>query len=558
MIQLSVFNNGESEFILSCEEKGTWYPESLDDCKTKRMERAMKSHMFILVPREGQSDIRIRCPVCKDDVLDVFSWVWVPRASDEVIFDYSTEPIYQDPWTVKEHLFRFVESAEDKESKTTDPCLISSTNELKFFHFIPSKHAGTYMCRNENDSTHAANYIYTHVDTVWSSDSLNDEVKLPAISKMNTIVENLEEIRTPLQEIKEDLARAEDLQTEVYGPLILAYKFQDNLPATSLCGPIRVKLERTCFVRINPEIQSQMFHKDVEEKFIYNMVRLAFDALTSWRFVVMPTEIQAKLRLARLQANELGFPLFENDTDMYIPCRFSLFQQMSNLGGKFTPLKKRGIYVNVNFHIKCQELDPMELISMSLERDIGKMKSTLLGVDDTRYMKLETVIMEGSEVIRLSCRLSRPVDCNTNMHPILWRAETGHSFARRTALDERIYMSGSCELVIRQVDLNDSGIYKCFIRDPQNPAKWHRAPKLAYRVKVEKKNYKLPDKNDVLIGIIVLTGWSICIFVMWVILLIFNQQVYSTALIVAKARRNRKNETAEVEMDFPIDTESPI
>ncbi|VDP88860.1 unnamed protein product [Echinostoma caproni] len=387
---------------------------------------------------------------------------------------------------------------------------------------------------------------------------MNDEVQLVSAKRVHADVESVKQIRELQKEIEFDLENLRDYQTEIHGPLTITYRLHDNIPSDSLCGSIRVRLDRTCFVRINPDIQTQMHYEDEEAKFNYLILRKAFDFLESWRSVVLSSEMKSRLQLARSQSRDLGFPLFENDTDIYLPCRFSLFQQLFTLDNKFLPLQKRGAFVIVDYHIKCPELDPMELINMALERDVGKMKAAILGVDDTRYMKLENVVMEDTKEVRLSCRLTRSIDCRYNMKPVLWRSTAGQTFGRRTMLNERIYMSGTCELVIQAVERNDSGIYQCFIRDPHNPAVWHRTPKLAYRLRVEKANYKLPDWNDMLIGLFVLTGWSICILVLWIILLIFNQQVHLNAMAVAKARQNRNREMAGIATDFPVDTESPV
>lgn len=77
-----------------------------------------------------------------------------------------------------------------------------------------------------------------------------------------------------------------------------------------------------------------MVHEDAAEKFIYTMRPCALDALKSWRFVVMLTEIHAKLCVAQLKVDKQGFPLFENDTDMYVSLPFQPVSTDFQLGQK--------------------------------------------------------------------------------------------------------------------------------------------------------------------------------------------------------------------------------
>lgn len=105
------------------------------------------------------------------------------------------------------------------------------------------------------------------------------------------------------------------------------------------------------------------------------------------------------------------------------------------------------INVNINFHIRCQEFNPTELISISLERYIRK-NEVCTGVNTEEILPVLSTFT--------TARLQ-------NCYAVdIGASRACQVFARRKALDVRIYVSDLRELVIRWVDLNDSRSLQMF------------------------------------------------------------------------------------------------
>ncbi|CAL8071709.1 unnamed protein product [Calicophoron daubneyi] len=352
----------------------------------------------------------------------------------------------------------------------------------------------------------------------------------------------MEQLNLSHSVVRSDLAELPVYVDENYGPFYVTSVLTDNLGSVRDCGPVTIRLDRSCFIRMSSDTSSQMGTEDEEAKLIYLVLRQAFDFLVSYRDATSRGDFNARLMAARSKAGMLGFAIHGNEDTMYIPCQYSLFRQLPTLEGKFNPMQKRGLYVTVNYEIECKGMDPMEMIQMALNRDLSNIKMNLLGYSDVRYMKIEKVVMEDTKNVVISCRLDQIARCSNTFSDVLWRYENNITFHRRTMMDERIYVSSNCDLVLQTVTLNDTGIYACHVRDGRYSFRWNKQPKLAYRLKVERSTYKWPDPDEFIIGLIVLIAWALFISIMWLFLLLFNYHMYTRALVIAESRRFKKRE----------------
>ncbi|KAF8566100.1 hypothetical protein P879_03888 [Paragonimus westermani] len=520
-----------------CEwEDNTTLQHNLRACEVRTIDMALKHHLPVLVPFVSVGPLDLACEVCLLDNSSDLEWVWARRNQVGPLF------VLQSPgnWILNWSLFEPVSTQPDSEYVET-PCLYGKSFTLHFDQLNAGKHLGTYVCMDRAKPDAPTNQIWYHVDTINPYEPTLDQLDLPSKYELYSKVETLSQMQSLQKTVDTDLAAYQEYENFYHDPIYLTSLVFNNLPKVASCGTYTIRAYRSCFVRIQPDSIYDMTRFTEEAKLIYTTLMYAFDFLVSHHQYDDQVRNVAMRSAAKRRSVELGFYANLNLTDIYVPCQYTLFYHLPKLKG-FKPLTTRGFYTDMNYDFVCPELDPMDLINLALERDVTKMQVQLLGFDDVRYMKIEKVTIEGSQRIQLTCNLNRPVDCSEVHKDVIWKTESGMTFTRRTMLNERIYMSGDCSLIIQKVERNDSGVYQCFTRNPKNPTMWSRSPYIAYRLSIEKANYKLPELNEFFVGLIILSIWAICIAIMWLILMAYNYHVYSSALIVAAARKRKHEE----------------
>ncbi|KAA3680315.1 uncharacterized protein DEA37_0000298 [Paragonimus westermani] len=520
-----------------CEwEDNTTLQHNLRACEVRTIDMALKHHLAILVPFVSVGPLDLACQICLLDNSSDLEWVWARRNQVGPLF------ILQSPgnWILNWSLFEPVSTQPDSEYVET-PCLYGKSFTLHFDQVNADKHLGTYVCTDRAKPDAPTNQIWYHVDTINPYEPTLDQLDLPSKYELYSKVETLSQMQSLQKTVDTDLAAYQEYENFYHDPIYLTSLVFNNLSKAASCGTHTIRAYRSCFVRIQPDSIYDMTRFTEEAKLIYTVLMYTFDFLVSHHQYDDQVQNAAMRSAAKRRSVELGFHANLNLTDIYVPCQYTLFYHLPKLEG-FKPLTTRGFYTDMNYDFVCPELDPMDLINLALERDVTKMQVQLLGFEDIRYMKIEKVTIEGSQRIQLTCNLNRPANCSELHKDVIWKTESGITFTRRTMLNERIYMSGDCSLIIQMVERNDSGVYQCFTRSPKNPTMWSHSPYIAYRLSVEKANYKLPELNEFFVGLIILSIWALCIAIMWFILMTYNYHVYSSALIVAAARKRQHEE----------------
>ncbi|TGZ59355.1 hypothetical protein CRM22_009132 [Opisthorchis felineus] len=510
-------------------------------CLIRRAEMATKQHVGILVAYGSNETLELECQVCSGERLSRFKWFKVSRSKPGKPIILVQDRLDNKHWVLDKSVLEEVVS-EPVGPKKYNPCLWRKTNTLHFDDFQVPQDLGTYVCMNTRSPTHAVNNIWYHVDTILPYAKFADPVDLPAKHQMHSTVESLSQIQTLQETLDHDLAALPDFVDMYFDTLHITSRLFNDLPRSTQCGEVPVRSDRACFVRIQPEVVSQLQFADEPNKLIYNVLRHTFEFLINYQLATENNQRVIRQEAARRKAAELGFYMQINDTEIYVPCTYTLFKHLPDLDGTFNPLGKRGLYSEMVYDFACPELDPMDLINLALERDVTRMKIQILGLTDIRFMKIEKVAVEGKAFLRISCNLDPQANCSSWRSDALWKFKSAVSFHRRTMMNERIYMSENCDLVITNLERNDSGTYECFVRDPRNPAAWQRVPHIAYRVSVEKASYKWPEESDLLIGLFILITWAVCICIAWSCLMGYNYHVYTSALVIAAARQKQLKE----------------
>ncbi|KAF7257497.1 hypothetical protein EG68_05482 [Paragonimus skrjabini miyazakii] len=520
-----------------CEwEDNTTLQHNLRACEVRTVDMALKHHVAILVPFASVTPLDLACQICTLDNSSDLEWIWAGRNKVGPLF------VLQSPgnWILNWSLFEPVSTQSNSEYIKT-PCLYRKSFTLHFEQLNASEHLGTYVCTDRAKPDAPTNQIWYHVDTISPYEPTLDELDLPSKYDLYSKVETLSQMQSLQKTIDTDLAAYQEYDNFYHEPFYLTSLVFNNLPKAAPCGTHTIRAYRSCFVRIQPDSIYDMRTFTEEAKLIYTALLYAFDFLVGHHQYDDRVRNAVMRSAAMRRAAELGFYANLNLTDIYVPCQYTLFYHLPKLEG-FKPLTTRGFYTDMNYDFVCPELDPMDLINLALERDVTKMQVQILGIEDVRYMKIEKVTIEGSQLMQLTCNLNRPVNCSGERKDVIWKTESGITFTRRTMLNERIYMSGDCSLILQTVERNDSNVYQCFTRSAKNPTMWSRSPYIAYRLSIEKANYKLPELNEFFIGLVILSVWAICIAIMWFILLAYNYHVYSSALLVAAARKHKHEE----------------
>ncbi|CAI2738838.1 unnamed protein product, partial [Dicrocoelium dendriticum] len=526
------------------EEENVTLGQDVEGCQVRRQNMAARQHVAVLIPYNTNDPLDLTCQVCRGDDFTKMKWFWVPREKSGSIFLPEQLTDASRIWLLNRTMLEPVET-EYFSGDIKSPCLSLKTFTLRYLRFNASKNLGTYVCMQRELDEHPLNQIWYHVDTITPVQDTVDLTVLPPQMEMNSRVDSFEQIPALQKILDDDLAALPDFQDFRYDPLHLTSRVYNNMPKTALCGEVEIRGYRSCFIRIEPDVVDQLYSDDEDAKLIYFVLRFAFDFLVSPQYATTQGERTARENAVKQRVKELGFYHHVNDTDIFVPCQYTMFKHLPNLNNQFRPLETRGLFTKMVYDFACPEMDPMDLINLALDRDVTRMQVHLLGIDDMRFMKIERVVVDGTESVRLSCNLDKPTDCSGVRDDVLWRSKTGLSFSRRTMMDERIYVTGKCELVFQIVALNDSGEYQCFLRHTKNPSKWAPSPHIVYRVKIEKGSYKLPAINDIYVGLAILIGWAAAITVVWMILMVFNHHVHTVALTVAKARQKIMQEELE-------------
>lgn len=507
-----------------------------DQCFEERLRVAAIRHNNMLVSRHLTLPLNLPCYLCEGDNPEEFDWMWINRSTKTRIFKY--DAVAEEEYMLDLDLLDYVIS--DTTGKNLrNPCMDKMRYDLSFSAFDSKIHSGTYVCMNSQQISHPNNYIWYHVDIIEDPREIAERVELPILKKIPPQVQSKEEIEKYQNLIEGEMEKLEDFEDQDFHPIYMTSYLHRHVVEWKECGIITVYVLRDCYLVFKPNTNTYASMPYSELKFIYLTLRMAFDFLVLYRQATTPAEEQIMMDSSRYRAEELGFQLHVNQTHMAVPCQYSLLRQMPQGAKGFEPIKKSGLYVEINYDLKCPGIDAMSLVNLALQRDMARMKMEVLGFDDTRYMKVEKITTQGTIDFKLECFFNGSNACDQEPKPALWRDDEGIVYHRRSVFLERVYMDANCDLIIAKVTKEDEGVYQCFDRDRHDQRKWQKTAKISYRLKIQSESYALPTLMDFYIGIAVLTIWALCLTGSWAVMMMYDYHISASAMLIAAVRQRR-------------------
>ena len=425
--------------------------EGLSTCIAQREEEAAIHHQLVLQKPEYNQKVSLKCPLCPGELSSSFVWYFIPRGPSP-IFESSKgsvslispggKPLTQD-------LF----------SGTAIPCLINRTYDLYIPNFNREVHVGTYYCRNVEESSHLANFIWYHVDVVLPADSEGRSSSIPDIpTNLEGVqkVSHFNDVKVIMKTVGSFLRNHRNF-TDFETPVLSITSRVTATPTPSrTCGSFSLQRFKQCFVRL-PRTLSQQAREHASPVMVitYDLLRALFGSFYTWLEEENPTVRITQRKAAETRAEELGFELFyegkaeeepeegqtESEEDFlnmdegqmqyyYIPCHFTFLQHVNLSGELPRPFDIKNLMLEVAFQVPCPEVDYMDIVNLALaSKDTKALKKTILGYEDKRYMKLEKVAIVGSKDFEILCGGEGDTlnyNCSDRENQtILWKHEKG-------------------------------------------------------------------------------------------------------------------------------------
>lgn len=560
---LPSMNESVKEFIKIFEPNITY--ECFEDSINKGVERHVVKLMSKLDFIEPYK-LSIQCMTCGANASH-FKWVRLDKKM--------TDLEQLNPWSVYNE-FKWIDVISELNPILGEytPCFDNSTNELVFHLYELSSQTGTYMCGNSDQKNHTSNRIWFHLDYIESiNKSIYRFVTFP--NKLNKIhkVVNYDH----LKRIHSKMATKFNRINRIRNNSFLVWLDKNNLTEDIPCGmKVTIREERNCFIKLPYLIRTHdLFELAIKEAFGY-----FFEPFFNDDTSVENVDINFLKKSARYHAKNFNFELYYDRFYFYLPCTYTLFHRILKYK---TAINLYGsqfyIYSLFNYTLKCSndDINPLDLVNMVLQRDIASLKMEAGGVQDKRFMKIEKIAVENSENFMLDCQTQLDTIYQTNntatddhnnnnktnsneTHPILkpyvfmtrcvddyldvkWFDTDGHMYFPQTAAKEHIYVDENCRLVFRKIQFHYANVYSCYRKKTKTTvgtsSKWNDIPFLSYQLRVTQAYYNLPKLEDILIGLTILTIWTFLVILAWFVVSIYYVEQSEKAHEIACARLDK-------------------
>ncbi|VDK87888.1 unnamed protein product [Dibothriocephalus latus] len=517
------------------------------DCTTERTEAMLCGHHPVLVSYAYKGSLTLRCFSCPEDGTSNFTWMKVER---------NDRPIFTMVYGINSSLHVDLLSPKGKEytAENSDPkpCLNPEDKSLRIKEFNSKNYLGTYYCKG-GDSYQFELRIWYHLDVIMPLDEVEFSQKISSLPeelmKPQRIdsASQIEQIMEKLGAVLMDSGAFGNVQNEV---MSITSRLTPIPKPNQPCGSFNLTRYRRCFLVIPARMDRNSLERLPDDVRInYELVRRAFGFVHDWRDIANPVQRETERQNAAARAEELGFQMQLNETHIFIPCHYTYLRHFKLTPGVPKPYALKNLYASVEFELPCPELDPLEIINMALAGDIQTMKSEILGFEDIRYMKTEKVVVENTAHYELLCggefeETTFKCVCMQTAE-IMWKYEASNlTFMLQTFIGERVFLTETCALHFRSVQVSDEGVYNCYRRDLRLKHQWQNRAFIAFRLKVEKLRYKFPSKMDVLVGLTVIGCWAGILVVVWSIVTLWSFEAHKYAMMQAAERRRKFDKIA--------------
>ena len=424
---------------------------SLSSCTSQREEEAALHHQLVLQKPDYTQKISLKCPICSGESTTSFTWYFLPRGNSPIFKSKNGQISLISPGGKP--------LTQDMFSGNAIPCFINKTNDLFIPKFNRDVHAGTYYCRNVEDRTHLANFIWYHLDVILPPDSeglVTSISKVPAHLEGEQKVSQLSDVNVIMKSAGSYL-RNDRNSTDYLTPLInITYRVTATPKPSQTCGTFTIRRFKQCYVTIPRNLNSEAkLNVSADMLITYELLRSTFESFYTWVSEENPTVRITQRKAAETRASELGFELFyddkaeeepeegeveseeyflsldvESNQHYYIPCHFTYLKHVNLTGELPRPFDMKNVQIEVTFKIPCPEVDHMDIINLALaSKDTKALKQTILGYEEKRYMKLERVAIRGTKNLELLCGGEGDTfnyNCSDKENQtILWKQERG-------------------------------------------------------------------------------------------------------------------------------------
>lgn len=505
----------------------------MKSCIRKRIENAIRRHhITILSPSKPDQPVILQCPICFESDTSSFVWKFISRRVNTPIFLESKKFMYESQWVLN-----YKEMKDINKSSMDNTCVYPISNNLYMDITNDIKQIGTYVCVNTKMKTHPANFIWYHVDLF---DSKGIDLGVGNITFLTGIpnrVDKLEQVKTIQNRVRQKLESHRVSKDQVSGPFVMTSIVTTEDAHLDRCGLLSVRQEQRCYIKL-PVTKPKIFHEEFH-RFLYKSIREAFGFLVSSRNSEGLVQGD-RFHDARMRANHLGFQLSDNDSFFYIPCDFSLFRHFFQFPPVFHEFPRPSYYVNVKFDVICPQKTVSDLLEIQAISELRNLTFNLPDIKDFRYIKIERLVMQGERDLNLLCQSKgdHPFKCDgIAKDDVLWRSGNGLTFSTTRMLNANVYVNTDCSLHFDEFHLYDVDIYYCFLRDPiETHLVWSNQPRMAYRLHMERKKFDWPNRNDVIVGLMILAVLTVLLTIQWAILHFYDASVREGAAFAATVK----------------------
>ncbi|KAF5395040.1 hypothetical protein PHET_08587 [Paragonimus heterotremus] len=498
-------------------------------CYSYRVNEALKRHhVHILGMGNSPNAVYLDCPVCPYEDLDDFEWRFIPRETAGPIFVKGETHLFDNVYVLKPDLLGEVPVVDEKRQ-----CLIPKSNDLYLSEIVLEKHTGTYVCIHKRNKTHPTNFVWYHLDNINRPQAHKiTSMSVPDLTK----VENYEQLVQLQALARRDLLDYSGWSDRSVGPFTMTTKLIEDDIYIGQCGQLKVGQERQCYITI-PAIEPNYYNK-TEHMYTYRILRDAFDFLVSARGVTGQSGGRRVQSVFREQMKNLEFDFHGNGSHLYIPCGFSLFKHLFDFTDEIKGFPGPSYRVEITYDVACIDAGSEKFIEMARMSDFSQMNWSIPVLREFRYTKVQRIVYAGEEGLLLKCPTHEPLTCNATYADALWKSGNDLTFNERRVKTENIYTTPECDLYFEVAHYYDMDIYYCYLRDPIKPNEvWSRLPRIAYQLQMEKATFKWPRENDVYVGIVILTAWSLFLSSLWILLSLYDSVTREHALFEATVKQ---------------------
>ncbi|KAL3319820.1 hypothetical protein Ciccas_001502 [Cichlidogyrus casuarinus] len=334
--------------------------------------------------------------------------------------------------------------------------------------------------------------------------------------------------------------------------------------ADTNCGFLKVQVDRVCYIEV-PKKGKPLDDGSAEVEILHHLLLHAFDWLN-----LPPKELsglsssswEKKVALAKAKAKSLNFIIVQSPEFFYVPCHYTLFRAYetvltAQVGNFMVP----NIYYEVDINIVCQQEDPTVILSMLMSGKTDDLSRKISPPRLKTFMSVEKVVMSGWQNYELKCEKNKEsdsqdltkLDCkdaDITFHNLNWnqiKDKKVTALMKKTFPLCKVTVADNCSLIFASLDKQDQAEYVCYMKT-QEERNVLKTPITTFSLTVEQPFYVMPKKEDVLLGLVVVSLNGIMVMFVAIMLVVFysfqKKRVYSKVSEELRTEKQMRRERA--------------